>query len=440
MKKVMLIVSFLLVLTMLLFACKKVPSDETLTPSGNETTAETLGELTTDTRSVIAESNAPSETREMEESEELSETEETTKPVETKEPEETGETVETEETAETDETPSGEPVFIVSYGDTDNVKGITPPEIWIDEAGRLFIKVGFVNKTGVDVYLNDYRTLRYREDSRWVTCSLAEEAEISNDVTRVGLGGEWSEVYELTGVFDLSKPGAYRFQKDPFLWVEFKLTEGIGEGAESDTGSQDEAPTTQAPGDLELLANIPEADQSIVGQTQTIRLVDYYFIYLCNTETGEERLAVSHRGLCDSPMSYSTMTVYAVELGGLEGLKAACEGEVSGTVLATAGIGRLDGFYFKGRIFSDYGRDPSEMFYAKDETAENRNALQFYFGGYDPKKEDVFLRGNMVATVSEALQEDYDYTRRAYIERVGLLDAFDILSLNYGHYERLTWR
>ncbi|MBQ4065496.1 MAG: hypothetical protein IJD10_05300 [Clostridia bacterium] len=299
MKKVLLIVSFLLVLTVLLFACKKVPSDETLTPSGNETIAETLGELTTDTRSVIAESNAPSETRETEEPKELSETEETTKPVETQA---------TEETEETDEI------------------------------------------------------------------------------------------------------------------------------AEAD------AVVTQAPGDLELLANIPEADQSIVGQTQTIRLVDYYFIYLCNTETGEERLAVSHRGLCDSPMSYSTMTVYDVEQGGLEGLKAACEGEVSGTVLATAGIGKLDGFYFKGRIFSDYGRDPSEMFYAKDETDENVNVLQFYFGGYDSKKEDIFLKGNMVATVSEALQEDYDYTRSAYIERVGLLDAFDILSLNYGHYERLTWR
>ncbi len=196
---------------------------------------------------------------------------------------------------------------------------------------------------------------------------------------------------------------------------------------------------TQAPGALELLADIPEADQSIVGQTQILRLADYYFIYLYNAETGEERLAVSLRSLCNSLSSYSVMTVYDVKLGGLEGLKAACSGEISGTVLATAGIGILDGLYLKNRIFSERDIDPKEVFCAKEEKAENPNALQYYFGGYDEAREDVFLKGNMTSESSSALRRDYDYARRVFFERFEILEQFDILSLNFGLADYVTW-
>jgi len=117
--------------------------------------------------------------------------------------------------------------YLLECGVTIPNVDVLEPSLWID-GDELFIKVGFVNKTGGNLYLNAYYDLQYWQDGQWVsTYGPGGPLVFSEYVMEIGDGDTWSEVYKLAYDFDLSRPGNYRFVKALDLLVEFRLPYGL---------------------------------------------------------------------------------------------------------------------------------------------------------------------------------------------------------------------
>lgn len=110
---------------------------------------------------------------------------------------------------------------------------------------NLVLDVDWINETAYEAIFGESYTIERKEGDEWVSCQIPEELVFHLVAYVLSPGQIREERYTLTNLFDISRPGTYRFRSDVSVntgaadyedfdvWEEFTLTESTAAGEDT---------------------------------------------------------------------------------------------------------------------------------------------------------------------------------------------------------------
>lgn len=105
--------------------------------------------------------------------------------------------------------------------------------VWDENSARLDVQ--WINDTGSEAVYGESYVIERKENGEWVSCAVVDELVFTSVGYVLSHGQTRTETYDLTGLFDISQPGKYRFRtgchiqtgkesQECRLWAEFTVS------------------------------------------------------------------------------------------------------------------------------------------------------------------------------------------------------------------------